>query len=711
MSGRSWLLWSARLLPCLILLLLLGFGSIWQGLLLCFNCLITNWNRLHQGGIALFPTAATAQSLMSISILTAVFLGEVIQYAAERRRLLFCGILGGLLLLLQLLDGTLSLWACALYLSGLLGLWFTAASAPSRQAVRLWLLCTAVLCLCAFVSSRTELDYVTNARHDAAREIHTLRYGEDLLPEGHLDRAAALHSGDGELLKIYTTQEKSIYLRGFIGADYQDGVWTSPADAAYGGDYAGMMRWLNEQGFDPLTQVADYYTLSDPDDSPEGNQLTVEVPGAARCYIYAPAGTDAASAARFAEKKDLRFAPRGFFGQNKYTLEEYSSSKPAELTIRADWVENPETEAQARYAQAEAVYRNFVYQTYTQVDTQLEPLIQFLFWTDNVPETGSVYSALDHIRTVLKTTVPALPDGLALAADPISEFLTGTREGNSMLYASAAVQALRSHGLPARYVEGYYLSAESSAAGTVSLTRQDAHAWAEVYFDGVGWLPVDVTPGYYYDAVTLRQMVLLPDTIRKTAALDDSPDGADPLTGSEEASKPFPSPTELARNTVLLLLGFVSLLVLLLTFFLILLELLRLIVERHAYAVYHAAAPGKRVELLQKRLFSLLSLWGIDACLGWNTAQTDAALSSRFADITPGDYVRVASLLEKSLYGGIELEPFELRAIHALRDKLTIVPVSTPHQMYWKLRYSRLIALFSEWQLTSALSHRKISEN
>ena len=146
---------------------------------------------------------------------------------------------------------------------------------------------------------------MTNARHDTAREIHTLRYGEDLLPEGHLDRAAALHSGDGELLKIYTAQEKSIYLRGFIGADYQDGVWTLPADAAYGGDYAGMMRWLNEQGFDPLTQVADYYTLSDPDDSPEGNQLTVEVPGAARCYIYAPAGTDAASAARFAEKIKL----------------------------------------------------------------------------------------------------------------------------------------------------------------------------------------------------------------------------------------------------------------------------------------------------------------------------------------------------------------------------------------------------------------------
>ena len=31
----------------------------------------------------------------------------------------------------------------------------------------------------------------------------------------------------------------------------------------------------------------------------------------------------------------------------------------------------------------------------------------------------------------------------------------------------------------------------------------------EVYFDGIGWLPVDATPGFYYDNVTLQQMVEL----------------------------------------------------------------------------------------------------------------------------------------------------------------------------------------------------------
>ena len=43
---------------------------------------------------------------------------------------------------------------------------------------------------------------------------------------------------------------------------------------------------------------------------------------------------------------------------------------------------------------------------------------------------------------------------------------------------------------PARYVEGYDLSAaaiQKAGPEGVSLTEQDAHAWAEVYFDGIGW--------------------------------------------------------------------------------------------------------------------------------------------------------------------------------------------------------------------------------
>lgn len=111
-----------------------------------------------------------------------------------------------------------------------------------------------------------------------------------------------------------------------------------------------------------------------------------------------------------------------------------------------------------------------------------------------------------------------MPEG----QDPLQWFLTTSRTGNQMLYASAAVEAFRAHGVPARYVEGYYLGAskiQDSKNGEVSITGENAHAWVEVYFDGVGWKAVDVTPGYYYNVATLQKMVNTPEQIKKNAAM------------------------------------------------------------------------------------------------------------------------------------------------------------------------------------------------
>ena len=48
------------------------------------------------------------------------------------------------------------------------------------------------------------------------------------------------------MLKLKTEQQKTLYLRGFVGSVYEDGVWEEPADAVYGGENAGMLGWLEE---------------------------------------------------------------------------------------------------------------------------------------------------------------------------------------------------------------------------------------------------------------------------------------------------------------------------------------------------------------------------------------------------------------------------------------------------------------------------------
>ena len=672
-SGKVWLKWLLRLLPWLAVLPFAG--QLRRGMLLWMNGVLTLWNTVHQGGAALFPVEGTTQSLLVVSVAAAIALGQFFVTVVSGRHVLWCGISGIALLLLQLLTGTFSPGVWALWLSAFLGLWMSGTQkTPSSQAVRLWAVCTAIALVCALPGSETVLSGVTRLRETTVRAVEELRYGKDELPQGHLDQAASLHQGERERLRVQTGQEKTLYLRAFVGAAYADGMWTSLPSSAYGGTYAGLLKWLRSQGFDPLTQSAAYYALCDQTQAPEANPLQIQVTGGARSYLYVPISADTVSAS-YGEQKDVRMQPKGLLGKRSYVVSERSSAQPSELTLWEDWVANPRTEEQERYVQAEKMYRSFVYDTYARPDEQLQAMLQDLFWADYAPESDGVYAAVDRIRTVLsqRTTYQKEPEAAPEGTDAIADFLTGARQGNDVLYASAAVQALRAKGIPARYVEGYYVSADAvadSADGTVSLTGQDAHAWAEVYFDGIGWLPVDVTPGYYYDAVALRQMVALPDTVKKTASLDGGAGGGENLSMGTDNAQHL-QPGKIVRNTVLLLLGLLALAVVALTLWYVGRKLMMLWAQYRRKQAYVRADNAGRTELLKTWIYGALSAAGIDACLGWRTGETDAAVAESFPAVEAGEYARVVVLLEKFGYGGVALEPFELRVLQSFLGKIT----------------------------------------
>jgi transglutaminase-like putative cysteine protease len=77
--------------------------------------------------------------------------------------------------------------------------------------------------------------------------------------------------------------------------------------------------------------------------------------------------------------------------------------------------------------------------------------------------------------------------------DFVSYFLLASKEGYCSYFASAMAIMARIAGLPARYTEGYI--ATPGKDGEALVRGADAHAWVEIYFDGVGWLSFDATPG------------------------------------------------------------------------------------------------------------------------------------------------------------------------------------------------------------------------
>lgn len=81
------------------------------------------------------------------------------------------------------------------------------------------------------------------------------------------------------------------------------------------------------------------------------------------------------------------------------------------------------------------------------------------------------------------------------SADPVADYLFGDRTGHCVFLAHSACLLFRARGIPSRVAAGYAVDARNRGGGSSLLIRErDAHAWPEVYLDGAGWVPMDISP-------------------------------------------------------------------------------------------------------------------------------------------------------------------------------------------------------------------------
>ena len=160
----------------------------------------------------------------------------------------------------------------------------------------------------------------------------------------------------------------------------------------------------------------------------------------------------------------------------------------------------------------------------------------------------------DYIRAYLNTnyqynaSAPQPPEG----ADPIRYFLTESKQGYSVQFASAAVVMFRMFGLPARYVVGYaapqsLFTQQEDGSWHAILQDDNAHAWAEVYISGQGWTPMEMTPGVL---VSAQQADLRTDPLPETQDQDTAP-----AAGESSANEPAATIVPRSRLVLAALLG------------------------------------------------------------------------------------------------------------------------------------------------------------
>lgn len=344
------------------------------------------------------------------------------------------------------------------------------------------------------------------------------------------------------VLEIITQSKDKLYLRGDVGYEFDGKRWKSIGDINFNSiEYSVSLRDTamnlhNEQVkikdvFESYTPEVEYYLArksmgEDPDFIPYIELQKVKINYLQKLNTVIFAGTPANYMFRknelFSVKGDfIALADKGKINSMETTVLYQNGSVARMLEdyyyYMLDYRESyfaslPVTyEDYSVYSKA---YKNYVYDYYTAVPDDERRTIVNLLWRSefNTDEFDSIsYNAHSDmisraklaeyleeyfISGIYKYSLSS--DNFNSDESPLYTFLFKTKSGHCAMYASSMCLLLRYMGVPARYVTGFTVGgdncAETSDGYKYTVVQKNLHAWVEVYFDGIGWIPYDPTP-------------------------------------------------------------------------------------------------------------------------------------------------------------------------------------------------------------------------
>lgn len=317
--------------------------------------------------------------------------------------------------------------------------------------------------------------------------------GAGLSSDGNVSRDNNYRTGS-RLFTCTVSDEPTevLYLQGFRGGDYQDGTWSAAGQDSY--EMQIRMTWGTDMDLAFCNTIA-YSSLPN-------RILDMEFitdPGGIRLRTYyGMAGTEGVSD----KVSQEGFVQREVYHQwtdlsHVYDANLYLWDSPEEIPEESErfYGNGMPTELLRIFGYAEAV------SSYGSSHVNRGDFPRLSRWqrrnpaNDLVDITAIIYHMLQD-NTVYTLT----PGRMGSKTDVVETFLFDRKAGYCVHYATAATILYRMYGIPARYVSGYAVSPESfekteDGAYRACVTDEDAHAWVEIFEPGVGWVPVEMTPG------------------------------------------------------------------------------------------------------------------------------------------------------------------------------------------------------------------------
>ena len=332
-------------------------------------------------------------------------------------------------------------------------------------------------------------DTVTEVSVRPHEIIHEKRYetSSTTLPEGNL---SVMPEDVGENTALIVTSDipETMYLRGFTGAVFEDGIWR-PLDTGILAEQKDLLYWISFNVFHPDAQFEKASSTE------EQITYTVSVQNVNACssYLYVPFTMTAGS---YLQAENLNQGGVQAEGTRVYTFENIADGAGQIQAVLEQLRESGKDTAED-YLKAENAYRKFIYEHYLQVSPDMMDDLGEI-WKEALSRFGTKeeLTPIQAQECVLDVLEYCFPDN---KEDKREHLPLEQVDGTGYQYATIAVMTLRYFGIPARYAEGYILSEEMAKKAepgkSIELSGSCGGAWAEVYQDGIGWVPMALTPG------------------------------------------------------------------------------------------------------------------------------------------------------------------------------------------------------------------------